>query len=85
MGYVYAALWFFIALILFLRFRSEGKVIIGVSIYFLFLGCWWLANQILPVDLMSGVYVWVLRGISAVVLGFCMFIYMKRRKRDEDE
>ena len=84
MGYVYAGLWLFIAVMLFFRFRKEGKVIIAVSLYFLFLSIWWLANQLIQVDLMSGIYIWILRAVSALVLLMCMVIYMKQKNNNND-
>ena len=82
MGYVYAGLWLLIAVMLFFRFRKEGKVIIAVSLYFLFLSIWWLANQLIQVDLMSGIYIWILRAVSALVLLMCMVIYMKQKNNN---
>ncbi len=84
MGYVYAGLWLLIAVMLFFRFRKEGKVIIAVSLYFLFLSIWWLANQLIQVDLMSGIYIWILRAVSALVLLMCMVIYMKQKNNNND-
>ncbi len=80
MGYVYAALWFIVGIILFVRFRREGKIIIPISIYFLFLGGWWLTNEFVEADLLHGTYAWILRGISAAVIAVCGIFYYKRRK-----
>ena len=84
MGYVYALLWFVIAVVLFVQFRKESRIIIGVSAYFVFLGIWWLANQIVSVDLMGGIYVWILRGVSALVLVVCMAGYVFQRNKEGD-
>lgn len=84
MGYVYAALWFIVGIILFVRFRREGKIIIPISIYFLFLGGWWLANEFVEADLLHGTYAWILRGISAAVIAVCGIYYFKKRKNKSD-
>ncbi len=84
MGYVYAALWFIVGIILFVRFRREGKIIIPISIYFLFLGGWWLANEFVEADLLHGTYAWILRGISAAVIAVCGIYYFKKRKNKLD-
>ncbi len=81
MGYVYAALWFIIALTLFIRFRKESKAVYLFSAYFLLLSGWWLADELVIVDLMGGFYAWILRGLSVIILATAVFIYYKDRKR----
>lgn len=84
MGFVYAAAWFAVAVLLFGRFRKESRVIIPVSIYFVFLGVWWLANEFVSADLMQGGYAWILRAVSAVVLMFCVIFYYLEKKKSAD-
>ena len=80
-GFVYSAAWLLIAIILFVRFRKESKIVILISIYFLFLGCWWFANEFVEVDLLHGTYAWILRFISVAVIAVCgIFYYLKMRK-----
>ena len=83
MGYVYAAAWFLVAVVLFVRFRKEGKIIIPISIYFLFLGGWWLANEFVEADLLHGTYAWILRGISVAVIAVCGIFYYHKRRKDK--
>ena len=88
MGFVYAGLWFFVAVVLFVRFRSESRAVLPMSLYFLFLGGWWTANEFLSADLMQHPYVWIVRGVSAVMLIFCMAVYYmerKNRRRNTEE
>lgn len=80
MGFVYSAAWFAVAIILLVRFRKEGKIIIPISIYFFFLGGWWLANEFVEADLLHGTYAWILRFISVAVIAVCGIFYYKRRK-----
>lgn len=82
MEYVYTALWFLIALILFIGFRKEGRIIIVSIFTFLFMGCWRLANILITdVDLMDGIYGWIFRGVvlAALIVGFIFFF------RDKDK
>ena len=82
MGYVYSALWVIIALMLFFRFRKENKVVYILSSYFIFLGVWWFLDEYLPgVNLTDGQYVWILRIVSAFMLGAALLVYFAERKR----
>ncbi len=81
MGYVYAALWFIVAIILFIRFRKENKVIYLLSLYFLIMGVWWLVNEFVEVDLLSGVYGWIFRCISVAVIIVLVMAYFHSKRR----
>ena len=83
MGYFYSALWFVIAAVLLVRFRGEGKIIYILSGYFTVMGIWWLANQFVEVDLLSGVYGWILRGLSLAVLLILLGIYIYNKFKAE--
>lgn len=80
MGYVYSVLWFIIAGFLFVKFKNESRIVYVLSGYFLFAGFWWLANQIIELDLMNGVYGWVFRGISLAVLAVLFITYLLERR-----
>lgn len=81
MGYVYSALWFVISIMLIVRFRKESKVVYVLSGYFAFMGCWWLVNQFVEADLLSGVYGWIFRGVSAVVMAVLIIAYFREKQR----
>lgn len=82
MGYVYAVLWLIIAVMLFLRFRKENKVVYLLSVYFIFLSVWWFIDEFVAgLNLMDGMYAWILRGVSAVVLTVCLVIYIAERRK----
>lgn len=83
MGFVYAGLWLVLAALLFFRFRSQSKVVYLLTIYFLFLSIWWAVNEFISVDILNGFYGWILRGVSAVMLGLCLVVYYSERKRSE--
>lgn len=82
MGFVYAGLWIAIAVILLVRFRKESPAVVPMSLYFVFLGGWWAVNEFAPMDLMHDPYVWILRGVSAVMLVFCGVIYYLGRRSE---
>ena len=82
MGYVYSALWVIISIMLFFRFRKENKVVYILSAYFLFLGVWWFIDEFIKgLNLMDGTYVWILRIVSAVMLGLTAIVYLFERKK----
>lgn len=87
MGFFYAGLWFMVACVLFFRFRKESFAVPLLSLYFLFLGAWWLADQFMEADLLHGGYAWVLRGISAAALLLCgaVYYYDRRRATENEE
>lgn len=80
MGYLYAGLWFLIAVLLIVRFKNESKVIYILSGYFAVMGVWWLANEIFPIDLMNGTYGWIFRIISIVMIVVIVLAYYRERK-----
>ena len=86
MGYVYAGMWFIIAIILIVRFRKESKVIYVLSAYFAVMGCWWLVNEFVSIDLLNGTYGWILRGVSVVVLVSAVIAYyMEKKKKSKSQ
>lgn len=86
MGYVYSVLWLIIALTLFLRFRKENKSVILLSLYFVFLSVWWFLDQFVHgLNLMDGDYIWILRSVSALMLGLCVIVYIRERKKDKND
>lgn len=79
MGFIYAGLWFVVALVLLLRFRQESKAVLPLSVYFFFLGIWWAADEVLAIDLMHTSFVWIVRSVSIVMLLYCGAIYYLER------
>ncbi len=81
MGYVYAVIWLIIAVMLFLRFRKENKVVYLLSLYFVFLSVWWFLDEFIAgLNLLDGSYTWLLRIVSAVVLVISAIVYILDRK-----
>ncbi len=80
MGYVYGILWVVLAVLLFFKFRGEGKIIYVLSGYFLIMGVWWTANELVSIDLMGGMYVWIFRGITLAMLLVLLVVYYREKR-----
>lgn len=85
MGYIYTAAFVIIGIYLIYNAIKEYRFLLLPGIYFIFLGGWWLANELLPdVNLMSGVFGWIIRGLSVVVLVITGLIYYFKYKRNKN-
>ncbi|MBQ9461582.1 MAG: hypothetical protein IJU51_06680 [Clostridia bacterium] len=85
MGYIYSVLWFLMSAMLVGKFRRESAAIYVLSVYFVYLGFWWLADELVPSDMLAGSYGWILRIVSAVALIVTVIVYyvdksMKEKK-----
>ncbi len=78
MDYVYAIMWLLVAIILVVKFSKESKIFYLLGSFFLLMAIWWFANAMTPdIDLLSGNYGLILRGIGAVVLLITGVFYYK--------
>ena len=82
-GYIYAAVWFILAAYLFYVAVKESRFFFIVAPFFVFLGVWALANELVETDLMSGVYGWIYRGTAMIMLIVCAVKYYLTRKGGE--
>lgn len=84
MGYVYTVVWFLLAAYLIYSAvkRYRMPIMYILSGFMVFLGVWELINTLSPIDLKSGVYGWVYRGVAAVILILCLIWYFWLRNRD---
>ena len=84
MGWLYVAVWFALAAYLIYvtvrRYRTPLMFIL--SDFMVFLGVWELANMLTAVDLKSGAFGWIYRGVAAVVLVMCLIWCFILRHRD---
>ena len=80
MGYVYSALWFLMAVLLFIRFRKVSRIIYVMCAYFLYAGVWWLCNELIDINLMSGIYGNIFRGVSIGMLILLGLVYFLEKK-----
>ena len=83
-GYVYTAVWFLIAAYLFYTaIRRYRKPILFLMAGFVtFLGIWELVDTLIEINLKTGVYGWIYRGVALVVLVMCLIWYFRLRNRE---
>lgn len=81
MGYVYAALWFIVAIILILKMGKENKAFFVIGGFFFFWGIWQTLNEVLAIDMYSGVYGWIHKGLSVLALAICILVVYSERKK----
>lgn len=84
-GYVYAGMWLVLAIYLFYTAIKNSKFFFVLSGFFLFLSGWYLADELLPVNLFEGVYSYIYRGVAIVVLIACAIAYMRYRKSTKND
>lgn len=86
MQYVYAVMWFVMAMMLIFKFSKENKIFYLAGALFLIFGFWWLFDALLPnVNLFAGMYGWIFKGIIAVVLVIIAIFYINYRKNNKEE
>ena len=84
MQYVYAVMWFVMAMMLIFKFSKENKIFYLAGALFLVFGFWWLFDALLPsVNLFAGMYGWIFKGIIAVVLVIIAIFYINYRKNNK--
>ncbi|MEE0859614.1 MAG: hypothetical protein U0M12_09165 [Acutalibacteraceae bacterium] len=84
MGYVYTIAFVIIGIYLIYYAIKEYRFLLLPGIYFIFLGGWWLTDELLTnVNLLGGIYGWVIRGISAVVLVITGLIYYFKYRKNK--
>lgn len=82
MGYVYAGMFLVAALILVFRLGRENKIFYFAGGLFFYMSLWWLADELLEVDLFHGTWGWVFRIVVAVALVIVGLAYFRERKKD---
>ncbi|MEE0059582.1 MAG: hypothetical protein UE295_02010 [Acutalibacteraceae bacterium] len=87
MVYLYIVAFFLIGIYLIITGIKDYRILLVPGVYFLFLGAWWLADVLLTeVNLLGGIYSWIIRAISAVILLVTGIIYyFKYYKPNKDE
>lgn len=73
-------MWFIIGGYLIYMGIKSNKLVCLLGSYFLFLGFWWLIDQIIDINLLGGIYVWILRAVSLVALIIAGVIYYRSKK-----
>lgn len=86
MEYVYAGMWLIVGLVLIIRMSKENKIFYFAGGYFLFLGAWWLANALLPINMFAGGWGMALRVITGLALAaFCIVFFRDYRKSAKEK
>ena len=82
MGYLYTVVWFLIAgYVLYTAIRRNRTPILFILAGFMaFLGVWELISTVSGVDMKTGVYGWIYRGVAVVALVICLIWYFKSRR-----
>ena len=75
MTYLYIIGFFLIGIYLVVMGIQEYRFLLLPAIYFIFMGVWWSVDIPLEVDLQAGIYVWILRIVSALVFVVTGLIY----------
>ena len=81
-GYIWAVLWFILAAYLFYLAFRESRLFFIIAPFFVFLGGWALADELLEVDLMGGVYGWIYRGVAVIVLIIYGVIFFNTKRKN---
>lgn len=79
-GAIFAAMWFILAAYLFYLAVREDRFFFLIAPFFLFLGGWALADLLTETDLMAGAFLWIYRGVAAVMLIICGIKYYFMRR-----
>lgn len=85
MNYIFAAAWFLIGIYLIYNGIKNFRLFLFLGAYFIFLGAWWTANELLSVNLFDGIYANILRVVSAAVLLISVGVYLWLRKKRTDK
>ncbi len=87
MEYLYSCLWFGVGIYLIIKGIKDYKFLCIFGAYFIFLGGWWLADELLPsIDLLNDQpYANIVRVISAIIVGFGIYKYIKQKRKTKEE
>lgn len=75
-----AGMWIIIALYLFYLAITEDTFFFFIAPFFAFLGLWQLADILTVKNLMAGNFLWIYRGVAAVMLIICGIKYILYKK-----
>lgn len=81
MDYLYAAMWFIVALLLVFRMGRENKVFYLVGGVFFLMSGWWLAEALTETAMFEGTWGIAFRVVMAVMLIVCCLVYLKERRK----
>lgn len=84
MDIVYVVLWGLLAVYCYGMAHKVSNILYLAGVFFTFLFGWNLADNLLAVDLMAGVYAWIYRGITIAFLVTIVILYAIIRKKDTE-
>ncbi len=80
MNFVYAGMGFAIGLMLLIFMRKENKAFYFFSFVFLFMGTWWLLDEITNINFFEGEYLIIFRVMMAISIIVAVLVYFKEKK-----
>ncbi len=84
--YLYAILWFLLAIgtFAFGKKNKLGAITVVASIMFIFMGIWWTIDALIPgVNLLKGTYGVIVRVVIAVFVLIMLFMYLRIKKNEK--
>ena len=78
--WIWIAILFLAAIIIFVQYRKEDKIFYVVSGFFLFWGIWRILDATTQINFFEGVYLLIFRVISAIVLVLMGITYYRLKK-----
>lgn len=83
MSFIYAGMGFAIGLMLLIFMRKENKAFYFFSFVFLFMGSWWLLDEITNINFFEGNFLIIFRVMMAISIIVAVLVYFKERKTNE--
>lgn len=80
MNFVYAAMSFAICLMLIVFMAKENKAFYFFGFVFLFMGTWWLCDELTDLNFFQGNLLLIFRIVMAAALIVAIAIYFKEKK-----
>lgn len=81
LDYIYLGLWALLALYCFYTARKLSPILYILGAFFVFMFSWYLANDLLPINLFDGMYNLIFRGVGVcfLVLFIILYLYVKKK------
>lgn len=85
MDIVYLVMWGLIAAYCFFSAHKISPVLYLLGVFFVYMFVWFLINDLSPIDMFSGVYKMVFRGIALAFLIVLIIIYIVIKKNPKND
>ena len=80
MNFIYALMGFLIGIMLLIFMRKENKAFYFFSFVFIFMGLWWLLDEITTLSFFEGSLLLLFRAVMAVSLLIAIIVYVREKK-----